>query len=202
VVLAATVAADPVTRHRYSREREQHPACGPGLDDPWTDWCARTATVSDVRRVLVIALAASALFAAPNKARAACPAPRFPPPTFKHMIRSGSTFNDYFHRMIIGRVVAIRDPGKSGGKARAVVAVAAQHPTGFVPRVARVRLFQPRPGAYVEDNLVFKTGQLWVVIARHLHSDGSYRSDGGCGRSESVSKFKLRTLLHLYRRLN
>jgi hypothetical protein len=118
------------------------------------------------------------------------------------MIREGSTFDNYFDRMIIGRVVAIRDPGKSGGKARAVVAVLAQHPTGFVPRVARVRFYQPPPGTSVEDNLVFETGQFWVVIARHLHSDGSYQSDGGCGRSQSVSKYKVIRLLHLYRRLN
>jgi len=155
-----------------------------------------------VRRLLVFVLTATALFAAPHPAGAACPAPPFPPPTFKQMIRAESTFDDYFHRMIIGRVVAIRDPGKSGGKARAVVAVAAQHPTGFVPRVARVRFYQPSPCTGVEDNLVFQIGQRWVVIARHLHSDGSYRPDGACARSQPVSKHMFRALLQLYRRVN
>jgi hypothetical protein len=117
------------------------------------------------------------------------------------MIRAGSTFDDFFHRMIIGRVVDIRDPGKRGGDAKAVLAVAA-HPTGFVPLVARVRFYRPPQSTYVEDNLVFTVGQRWVVIARHLRADGSYRSDGGCGRSQPVSTAKFRALIALDRRRN
>ena len=155
-----------------------------------------------IRRLLAFSLVAIAFVAVPSPAQAACAAPPSPPPTFKHMITAGSTFDDYFHRMIIGRVVAIRDPGRTGGDATAVVAVAAQHPTGFVPRVARVRFQQPRPGSFLEDNLVFKTGQRWVIIARHLHVDGSYQSDGACGLSRALGAHKFRSLLQVYRRLN
>ena len=155
-----------------------------------------------MRRLLALSLVAITFVAMPSPAQAECAAPPSPPPTFKHMIRAGSTIDDYFHRMIIGRVVAIRDPGRTGGDARAVVAVAAQHPTGFVPRVARVRCHQPRPGTFVEDNLVFKPGQRWVIIARHLHVDGSFQPDGGCGLTRAVSASRFRSLLKLYRRLN
>ena len=155
-----------------------------------------------MRRLLALTLVVGALVVLPNPAQAACPAPPGPPPTFKHMIRAGSTFDDYFHRMIIGRVVFIRDPGKPGGDAKAVVAVAAQHPTGFVPRVARVRFHEPAPGTYEEDKVVFRPGQRWVVIARHLHVDGSYQYDGICGLSRSMSADKFRSVLQLYRRVN
>jgi hypothetical protein len=121
--------------------------------------------------------------------------------TFDEMIRAGSTFDPYFHRMIVGRVVAVRDPAPAGGKAKAVMAVAA-HPTGFVPVVARVRFYRPPPGTWIEDNLEFKLGQRWVVIARHLHADGSYETDGGCGRSRPVSRDKFRSLIALDRRLS
>src|SRR5580765_3874671 len=117
--------------------------------------------------MVTFALVAAALVAAPTPARAACAAPPAPPPTFHDMVKSGTTFSDFFHRMIVGRVVTIRDPGKTGGDAIAVVALAA-HPTGFVPRVARVRFYRPAHGESVEDNLVFSAGQRWVVLARHL----------------------------------
>jgi hypothetical protein len=151
-----------------------------------------------MRRLLTFALVVAALAAAPTPAEAACAAPPSPPPTFHDMVKSGTTFNDFFHRMIVGRVVTIRDPGKSGGDAIAVISLAAR-PTGFVPRVARVRFYLPPSGQSVEDNLVFIEGQRWVVIARHL-KDGDYRSDGFCGLSRTVSQTKLHNLIVLDRR--
>jgi hypothetical protein len=117
------------------------------------------------------------------------------------MIEAGSTFDDRHPRMIIGKVVEVRDPGEEGGKAKAVLAVGA-HPTGFVPLVARVRFYLPPPGTFVEDNLEFKDGQRWVVIARHLKVDGSFRHDGGCGRSRTVGKDKFHSLLAFSRRVD
>ncbi len=153
-----------------------------------------------MRRLLTFALVVAALAAAPTPAEAACAAPPSPPPTFHDMVKSGTTFNDFFHRMIVGRVVTIRDPGKSGGDAIAVVALAAS-PTGFVPRVARVRFYLPAHGEFVEDNIVFAAGQRWVVIARHL-KDGAYRSDGSCGLSRTVSQTKLHNLIAFDHRLH
>jgi hypothetical protein len=113
------------------------------------------------------------------------------------MIELGTTGDDFFHRMIIGRVVTIRDPGDTGGDATAVFAVAA-HPTGFVPLVARVRFYLPPPGVWIEDNVEFRAGERWVVIARH-NKDGSYRHDGGCGQTQRVSLQRFRTLIALDR---
>ncbi len=65
----------------------------------------------------------AAFVASPSPAQAACPAP---PPgwyAFKQMIRHGATNSDYFDRMIIGRVTAVRDPGGTGGRAVAVLHV-------------------------------------------------------------------------------
>jgi hypothetical protein len=65
--------------------------------------------------------------------------------SFKQMIKRDTTDEGFYDRMIIGRVVVVRDPGQEGGRATAVVAVGA-HPTGFVPLVARVRFYEPPPG--------------------------------------------------------
>jgi hypothetical protein len=154
----------------------------------------------DVRRFLVLALTVSAVTAAPTTARAACAAPGPDTLSFREMIEQGTTGDDFYHRMIIGRVVAIRDPSEKGGEATAIVAVAA-HPTGFVPLVARVRFYRPPPGVWVEDNVEFHVGQRWVIIARHV-KDGSYRHDGGCGQTQRVSLWRFKMLIALDRTLN
>jgi hypothetical protein len=130
----------------------------------------------------------------PGTAHAACVSD----PTdisYKQMIRTGTTGDDYFHRMIIGRVAAVRDPGDEGGKAIAVVAVGA-HPTGFVPLVARVRFDKLPPGVWVEDHIEFAVGERWVIISRRKN-DGSYVHDGGCGQTQAVSLYRFRQLLRL-----
>jgi hypothetical protein len=153
-----------------------------------------------VRRLLLLALTASVVIAVPTTARAACAAPGPDTLSFREMIEQGTTGDDFYHRMIIGRVVTIRVPGEKGGKATAVFAVAA-HPTGFVPLVARVRFYRPPPGVWVEDNIEFHAGERWVVIARRS-KDGSYRHDGGCGQTHRVSLWRFKMLIALDRKLS
>lgn len=150
-----------------------------------------------MRRFFALALTVSAVVAVPSAARAACAAPGPDALSFRQMIERGTTGDDFFHRMVVGRVVTIRDPGEVGGDATAVFAVAA-HPTGFVPLVARVRFYRPPPGVWIEDNVEFRTGERWVVVARHT-KDGSYRHDGGCGQTQRVSLLRFQTLLALDR---
>ena len=146
-----------------------------------------------------IVICLTALVAEPVRAQTACPAPGYTK-SFADMVREETTFDRFYHRMVVGRVVAIRDRGPKGGHATAVLAVAA-HPTGFVPLAARVHFDRPGSGTYSEDSFVFKIGQRWVLIARHLHSDGSYRPDGPCGRSRVVRPEKFQTLVALARRV-
>lgn len=139
-------------------------------------------------------LVASAVTSIPTLARAACAADP-DDISFKQMIRRGTTNDDYFHRMIIGRVVTIRDPGDEGGDAVAVVAVGA-HPTGFVPLVARVHFYKPPPGTGISENIEYAPGERWVIIARHKH-DGSYAHDGGCGQTRRLTTDRFRQLTRL-----
>lgn len=150
-----------------------------------------------MRRFLVFALAASIVAAISTSARAACAADPNDL-SFKQMIKRGITGETFYHRMIIGRVVLVRDPGDAGGSATAVVAVGA-HPTGFVPLVARVRFYLPPPNAGLEDNVEFKRGERWVIIAHHKR-DGAYSHDGGCGQTRRVTKAGFRRLMSLARK--
>jgi hypothetical protein len=109
------------------------------------------------------------------------------------MIRTGSTGNAYFHRMIIGRVVDIRDTGDLGLEAIAVLAVGA-HPTGFVPLVARVRAEES--SSILDPEPEFQIGERWVIIARH-RGDGSYQHDGYCGQTSRIGAYRFRQLLAL-----
>ena len=150
-----------------------------------------------MRRLLVLALVACVASAAPIPARAACAAD----PTdlsFKQMIKRDTTGDGFYDRMLIGRVVVVRDPGQEGGRATAVVAVGA-HPTGFVPLVARVRFYEPPPGTGIEDNIEYASGERWVIIAHHK-SDGSYAHDGGCGQTRRVTKDSFRKFMRLARK--
>ena len=151
-----------------------------------------------MRRLLPLALLASLLVGLAPSAKAACAAPPPDAYTFKEMIRNDATNSDYFDRMMIGRVQAIRDPGAVGGNAVAVLAVHA-HPTGWTPRTARVRFYKQKPGSWVEDNVNFRVGDRFVVIAHHL-ADGSYRHDGGCGDTKRVAESRYESLLFLARK--
>jgi hypothetical protein len=149
-----------------------------------------------LRWVVPVVLASSLPLATPTIAHASCGAdPSETVYSYKQMIARGSTGDDFYHRMILGRVVAIRDPGDEGGYARAVVAVGA-HPTGFVPLVARVRFWLPPPGLEITDNIEFAVGERWVIIARHK-KDGSYAQDGACGQTSRLSLFRFHQLLAL-----
>lgn len=144
-----------------------------------------------MRRLLGVVLCVSFAIQ-PSAAHASC---GYDPAdiSFKQMIRAGTTGDDYYHRMIIGRVADIRDPGAEGGEAIAAVAVGA-HPTGSVPLVARVRIEEP--SSILDSEPDFDIGERWVIIARQT-TDGSYRHDGFCGRTSWVSRWRFRTLMAL-----
>lgn len=152
--------------------------------------------MKNMRIALVLALAFTSLTVSGSPAEASCAADPSDI-SFRAMIRTGHTGDQTYDRMIIGRVVAIRDPRKPGGHARAVVAVAA-HPTGWVPFLARVRFWIDRPNVGTPDNFEFHLWDRYVILATHTH-DGSFAFDGACGQSSSVSPHRFQSLLRYAR---
>ena len=151
-----------------------------------------------MRRLLPLVFLASLVVGLAPSAKAACAAPPPDAYTFKEMIRHGETNSDYFDRMMIGKVQAVRDPGALGGHAVAMLAVRA-HPTGWTPHTARVRFYKQKPGSWIEDNVNFRLHDRFVVIAHRL-ADGSYRHDGGCGDTRHVGESRFESLLFLARK--
>ena len=149
--------------------------------------------MSSLRRRLGVALVVGMIMLPAAPARALCVAPDPDQLTFHQMIDQGTTGDDTYDRMIIGRVLRVRDRGAVGGRATAFVRVAA-HPTGYVPDVARIRFRALPPGVWVEDHFEFHEGERWVIIA-HRADGGRYRHDGGCGRTERVGVDRYRALL-------
>ena len=100
---------------------------------------------------------------------------------FRQMIDQETTGRDDFDRMIIGKIIRIRDRGDAGGTATAFVRVAA-HPTGYVPDAARVRIYVEPPGVS-SGGWDFHEGQRWVFIA-YRADGGAYHYDGDCGQTQ------------------
>lgn len=147
-----------------------------------------------IRRVLTVGLLLSATLTIPaSPARALCAPPDPDQLSFRQMIDQGTTGDEAFDRMIIGRVVRVRDRGEIGGTATAFVAVKA-HPTGHVPDVARVRFHENPPGVWGEHTLEFRPGQRWVIIAARLDG-GRYGHDGDCGQTQRVGVDRYRELV-------
>src|SRR5262245_47651018 len=133
--------------------------------------------MNSTRRTLWVAVLVGSFVFPAAPAHALCAAPDPDQLTFHQMIGQGTTGDDTYDRMIIGRVLRIRDRGAVGGKATAFIHVAA-HPTGFVPDIAQVRFRALPPGVWAEDHLEFHAGERWVIIA-YRADGGRYRPDGG-----------------------
>ena len=150
-------------------------------------------TAGAVFAVSAFALSSLAL-AAPAHAACAADGSQL---TYHQMIVRGTTGDAYYHRMILGRVITIRDPGKQGGKATAVLAVRA-HPTGFVPDIARIRFKAAPPGSPSPEDYFpgFAIGSRYVVIGRHVH-DGAYEFSPWCAQSGLLHPWRFHKLLRL-----
>ncbi|HYJ60552.1 MAG TPA: hypothetical protein VE032_03710 [Actinomycetota bacterium] len=146
-----------------------------------------------MRRLLLIVLLSFGLLPIATPARAVCAAPDPDTLTFEQMIDQGTTGDDDFDRMIIGRVVRVRDRGEVGGRATAVVHVAA-HPTGYVPERIRVRFRAYPPGVWAEHSVEFAVGERWVIIAKRKDG-GRYQHDGDCGQTQRVSRERYAELI-------
>ena len=150
--------------------------------------------MNNIRKIVASALVVSAATLLPaTPARALCAPPDPDQLTFRQMIEQGTTGDETFDRMIIGRVLRIRDRGAVGGKATALVRVAA-HPTGDVPDIARIRFRRYPPGVWVEHSLEFRAGERWVIIA-YRADGGRFHHDGDCGQTERVGVPRYRDLL-------
>ena len=150
--------------------------------------------MTKIRKITASSMVFAACLLLPGPpARALCAAPDPDQLTFREMIEQGTTGDDTFDRMIIGRVLRIRDRGAVGGKATAFVRVAAD-PTGDVPDVAKVRFRRYPPRVWAEHSLEFRVGERWVIIA-YRADGGRFHHDGDCGQTERVSVQRYRDLV-------
>lgn len=148
-------------------------------------------------RVLVASAAALAPIAmAVPYAHAACAAPDALP--LRKMIAQGTTGDDRFDVMFLGRVVRVRDlGGDRGGDAIARFRVR-EHPVRFAPHRSKVRFWRPGPRLSVSDNFEFHRGHRYAVVG-HRRSNGVFRFDGACGRTSELSKRGMWRLIRLAR---
>lgn len=145
----------------------------------------------------VIALCGTLWAAAPASASCAFD-PNDPTLTIKQMIRRGTTGDDIYDVLFLGRVKRARDlEGQEGGEAIARIRVR-EHPVGFAPRFSRVRFYDPPPGVAVTDNIEFRRRARYAVVANRF-KDGTFASDGACGQSARISPHQMRILIHLSR---
>lgn len=148
----------------------------------------------------VLSLAIGALLSpiAPMPAAHALSCALPPDLTYKQMIREHTTGSKYYDRMVLGKVVTIKDvdPGKGGWKIAKVAAAAS--PVGWAPLVVRLPFWKPEksdeptPG---EDYAInYRTGKHYVIIA-HRNKDGTFNDDSECGNSDLVRKGQFWTLV-------
>ena len=117
--------------------------------------------------------------------------------SIRQMIITGTTGSDRFDVLFLGRVVRLHDlDGEAGGPTLARFRVKA-HPVGFAPQGARVRFWKPPPNVSVSENLEFKLGHRYAVVA-HRRSNGVFWSDGACGQTTQLSQHRMRRLIRLY----
>lgn len=113
--------------------------------------------------------------------------------SFKVMIRKHTTGSSTFDRLVLGKVVSIKDvdPGRGGDKI-ARLAVAAS-PVGWAPLVTRVPFWVPEPAPPGEPQVGDDAGinyqrNGWYAVIAHRTKSGLFRDDSWCGNSHRVSR--------------
>ena len=150
-----------------------------------------------LRSLVVLVSMVVGMLMIPGTAGASCAIDLDDPPyTLKKMIRRGETGDEYFHRLLLGHVRRIRDPGDPGGDVIVRLRVR-EVPFGPAREWARIRDWTPEPGVGVSDNIDFERGR-YAVVARQ-RADGTFVHDGPCGQTEHLKRYQLRTLIHLSR---
>lgn len=114
--------------------------------------------------------------------------------TFRKMIAHDTTWDPDYPTMILGRVVAIRNP--KGGREGWAFAMLKSHarPIGTAPRLARVRFWRNPPVGGIVGAFQFRIGGRYVVLA-HRRPDGAFRMDFLCGRSRPMDRVRFRSLV-------
>ena len=129
--------------------------------------------------------------------------PYSPVPTFKAMIRDGSTDVEGFPLLLLGHARAVRDlRGGPNGYAIARFRVA-EDAIGRVPRLVRVRFYRPKPSdedvITVTPYATLERGERWALVSRR-RSDDVVRYEQICGPSRELGQERLRALVRYARR--
>jgi hypothetical protein len=154
-------------------------------------------TLWAVRAFVASAVALAATIILVPSARAVC---AYDPDALspRQMIVQGTTGDERFDVLFLGRVVRVRDLGEDrGGDALARFRVR-EHPVGFAPDRARVRFWRPPPGLSVSDSFEFHRGHRYAVVG-HRRSTGVFRFDGPCGQTRDISRQMMWRLIDLFR---
>ena len=132
----------------------------------------------------------------------ACPAPPPDTPTIRQMIVRGSTGNEYFPLLLLGRVRGTRDlRGGPNGYAVARFRVV-EDAIGRVPGFVRVRFYRPTPadadGELISPHAVLDRGERWGLVSRR-RANGIIEFVLRCSDSRSFVTTRFRDLVRLAR---
>jgi hypothetical protein len=157
----------------------------------------RPGSVWALRAFIACATAFAPLMVSASPASAACAGDPNALP-IRQMITMGTTGSDRFEMLFLGRVVRLHDLGGDAGGPTLARFLVKEHPVGFAPRGARVRFWKPPPNVSASENLEFKLGHRYAVVA-HRRSNGVFGSDGACGQTTQLSQDRMRRLIRLSR---
>lgn len=137
-----------------------------------------------------------------TSAALACPSPSPDAPTIRQMIIRGSTGNEHFPLLLLGRVRTTRDlRGGPSGYAIARFRVI-EDAIGRVPGHVRVRFYRPKPsdadGELISQHAVLDRGDRWALVSRR-RANGVVEFVLRCSDSRSYEKTRFRNLVHLAR---
>jgi hypothetical protein len=132
----------------------------------------------------------------------ACPAPSPGTPTIRQMIVRGSTGNERFPLLLLGRVRGTRDlRGGPNGYAIARFRVV-EDAIGRVPGFVRVRFYRPTPadadGELISPHAVLDRGERWGLVSRR-RANGTVEFVLRCSDSRSYGTTRFRNLVRLAR---
>jgi len=153
-------------------------------------------------RSWLTAMLVAVVLLAGSTAALACPAPPPDAPTIRQMVVRGSTGNEHFPLLLLGRVRATRDlRGGPNGYAIARLRVV-EDAIGRVPASVRVRFYRPKPsdadGELISPHAVLDRGDRWALVSRR-RADGVVELVLRCSDSRSYEKTRFRNLVHLAR---
>jgi hypothetical protein len=149
--------------------------------------------------VILVAAIGTAVVLPAGTASADCALdPDDPPLRLKQMIRSGTTGDEFFQQLLLGRVDRISDPGSEGGAVIVRLRIR-EVAIGDRRSIARIEDHAEPEGVVSSADFIFERGERYAVVA-HRTRDGDFSYDGYCGQTARLSEFRFDQLVRMSRR--